>query len=158
MANWKYTEPTPAQLRAIGEYNSAYGVKILVNNKQDAHEVISAYVPKQYLEFENGRVKGTNVLFMITDIKRFSSDAYNKMVKKYIKNVRVNGDGTVTLSVVKHGNPLKDLSNLEQIGHLMDRMLTEPSFSEYEDSLGYMSPDELEEEQQMYGNDPFWWK
>jgi hypothetical protein len=158
MSNWKYTEPTPAQLRAIKEYNNAYGVNILINNKQDAHEVISAYVPKQYLEFENGYVKGTNVLFMITNIKRFTSDAYNKLVKKYIKKVKVNDDGTVTLSIIKHNNPLRDLNNLEQLNNLMDKMLTEPSFSEYEDSLGYLSPDDLEEEQQMYGNDPFWWK
>jgi hypothetical protein len=95
---------------------------------------------------------------MITNIKRFTSDAYNKLVKKYIKKVKVNDDGTVTLSIIKHNNPLRDLNNLEQLNNLMDKMLTEPSFSEYEDSLGYLSPDDLEEEQQMYGNDPFWWK
>lgn len=158
MSNWNYIEPTPAQIRAINDYNRVYGVKILANTKQDAHDVISAYAPKQYLEFEHGRVKGTNVLFTIENIDKYLNNGYNEMIKKTIKKVVVNGDGTVTLSILKKGNKLETLNLLEALAKGMDKMLNEPSFSEVEDKLGYLSPDDLEEEQQMYGSDPFWWK
>lgn len=155
MNNWKDLEPTPKQLVAIKTYNDIYGVNILIENKQDAHEVISAFVPKQYLEFENGRVKDTNVYFMIINTKKFNDHSYNNYIKKNVKKIVINNDGTVTLSILKTNNTN---NMLLELGSLMDKMMNEPSFSEYEDSLGYLSPDELEEEKQMYGADPMWWK
>lgn len=155
MSNWKYEEPTPAQKRAIKDYNRVYGVTILVDSKQDAHDVISAYAPKQYLEFENNKVKGTNIPFMIANADKFHNNNYNEMVKKTIKKVVVNGDGTVTLSILRKNNTL---ALLECLSKGMNKMLDEPSFSEFEDNLGYLSPDDLEEELNDYGANPMWWE
>ena len=46
---------------------------------------------------------------------------------------------------------------LKSLNDNIDKLQTEVSFSEYEDSLGYLPENVLNHEMEMYGPDPMWW-
>ena len=73
MSSWKLLPPTPNQVKAIESYNLVYGVKIHINNKQDAHNVISVFCPVQKLEFNDTYINGTEVSYEVVNEKLFSS-------------------------------------------------------------------------------------
>ena len=151
MSYWDTLPPTEKQVIAIQSYNSAYGVDIKADTKQKAHDVISKFVPVQKLEFTpEGVVKGTNVIYEVIDQKLFMNNPYNKWLKEKVKSIRIE-NGIAYLTVKKHDNTLNLLNYLAK---LQGKMLNEPSFSEVEDNLGYLSPQELERESEMYGADP----
>ena len=143
MSYWSTLPPTEKQVIAIKSYNSTYGVKIHADTKQKAHDVISKFCPVQKLEFTpEGFVMGTNVLYEVTNQKLFIENPYNKWLKEKVKSIRIE-NGIAYLTVEKYDNTLDLLSYLAE---LQNKMLTEPSFSSLEDDLGYLSPQELEEE------------
>ena len=151
MSYWNTLPPTEKQVTAIKSYNSAYGVKINADTKQKAYDVISKFCPVQKLEFTpEGFVKGTNVSYEVTNQKLFIENPYNKWLKEKVKSIR-NENGIAYLTVKKHDNTLDLLSYLAK---LQGKMLTNPSFSTLEDDLGYLSPQDLDEERDMYGADP----
>ena len=158
MSYWDNLPPTPAQENAIKQYNSAYGIELNVKSKQDAHDVISQYCPKQMLTFtENCLIEGTNIGFKIVDPKRFIENPYNKWAQKHIKNIRI--ENGITYITVLNEDPRKGLNKfLGALQKNMDERLEFPSFDEVSDDLGFLSPQELEEEMDMYGSDPIWWK
>lgn len=155
MGYWKSLSPTPNQLKAIETYNSAYGVKIHINSKQDAHDVISVFCPVQKLDFNYNYVEGTNVSYEVVNENIFNK--YREINKKRLKNVvdiEIR-DGEAIITLIKTDNKHNVLQSLQDN---MDKLLTETSHSEYEDSLGYLDEQGLNNEMDMYGNDPMWWK
>jgi len=151
MSNWSTLPPTEKQIISIKSYNSAYGVKIHADTKQKAHDVISKFCPVQKLEFTSkGFVKGTNVSYEVINQKLFIENPYNKWLKEKVKSIRIE-NGIAYLTVEKHDNTLDLLSYLAE---LQGKMLTESSFSSLEDDLGYLRPQDLDKESEMYGADP----
>lgn len=149
---WSTLEPTPKQVTAIETYNKGYGVEIKVKNKQDAHDVIKTFVPKQVLEFDGNFVKGTNVTFKITNQRLFNKWASeNKKFNKRVKSIKISDDGKTAYLGIKIPNITP--SQMKQLNDGMFDMMENPSFSEEEDALGYLSPQELEEERNLYGVD-----
>lgn len=154
MASWKSLPPTPNQVKAIESYNLAYGVKIHVNNKQDAHNVISVFCPVQKLEFNDTYINGTDVSYEVVNEKLFS--CYRENNKNRLKNVtdiKIK-DGEAIITVIKKNNKHDVLKSLQLN---MNKLQTE-SLSEYEDSLGCLDENNLNREMDLYGSDPMWWE
>jgi hypothetical protein len=155
MSYWDNLSPTPKQEAAIKDYNKAYGVKIHAYTKQAAHNIISIYCPVQMLEFgADMKVKGTDIYYEITNEKLFKENPRNKFVKDNVVNVKVK-NGIAYITMKKKDNTLQLLKALQKN---MDERLEFPSFDKVGDDLGFLSPQELEEESDMYGSDPIWWK
>lgn len=158
MSYWDSLPPTPAQLNAIKQYNHGYGIELNVNSKQDAHDVISQYCPKQMLFFtEDNYVEGTNISFKIVDSKKFTENPYNKWAKKHIKNVRIE-NGVAHLTILKE-NPKQNTNDLLlTLQKNMDERLEFPSYDKVGDNLGFLSEEQLDNEMDIYGHDPMWWE
>jgi hypothetical protein len=158
MSYWDNLPPTEKQVIAIKSYNSAYGVKIDADTEQKAHDVISKFCPVQKLEFTvEGFVKGTNIPYKIINLKLFNENPYNKWLRDEVKNIRVE-NGMAYFTVVKKDSR-KGLNNLlSALQKNMDERLEYPSFDEISDDLGFLSLQEQEEEMDMYGSNPMWWK
>lgn len=154
MSYWDTLPPTEKQVSAIETYNQTYGIKLVIKSKQDAHDLISVFVPKQILEFEGNIVKGTNIAFTIIDQKRFEKNAYNRYIKDNVKKIEIK-DGIAILSIKKK---VSTLDVLEECARYQDILTENPSMSEEEDNLGFLSPEELEMESDMYGSNPMWWE
>lgn len=153
MSSWKSLPPTPNQIKAIETYNLAYGVKIHINNKQDAHNVISVFCPVQKLEFNDTCVEKTDVSYDVVNEKLFNN--YHKLNKQMLKNmidININ-NGTAIITVKGHNKT----DVLKSLNDNMDKLQREASFSEYEDSLGYLPENVLSHEMEIYGPDPMWW-
>lgn len=155
MTYWDTLPPTPKQISAIETYNCGYGVKIHANTKQQAHDVISTFVPIQKLDFNTKFVEGTKVTYDVVDQRTFSN-------YKRLNNERLDGvesikieDGMAIIAMRKKNNTINTLGSLNSG---MSRMMDEPSHSDYEDSLGYLDEGNLKRESDMYGLDPIWWK
>ena len=64
-------------------------------------------------------------------------------------------DGQALIAIAEKGNINNTLQSLQDN---MDKLLSETSHSEYEDSLGYLDEQRMKDEMDMYGSDPMWWK
>lgn len=91
--SWSNVEPTPKQKLAIESYEKAAKVKILVKNKQDAHNVISQFC-KNGITFENGFIKGTNITYSeegkCVNGKTLSNDINTDTIQPRV--VRISGN------------------------------------------------------------------
>lgn len=149
MSYWKSQQPTPNQLSAIATYNKAYGVEIVINNKQDAHDVISKFCPVQKLDFNDSFIEGTSVKYNIIDNDKFNQyKSLNHERLKYVESIEIK-DGQAIIAIRKKSN-----NHLQSLNDIMFRMLNEESFSEFEDDLGYLDQETLRREKDIYGIDP----
>lgn len=156
--NWAFLPPTPAQERAIRSYERGYGIMLDVQSKQDAHDVISKFVPAQKLTFnmETMTVLNTNVKFAIANPKVFKEKAWDKFLDTKVKSFRITDDGKTAVFKVKGRISQKDTLNLltAAINHL-DELENNPSFSDDEDNMGFFSPDDIDDIRDMEGNNPY---
>lgn len=150
MSYWDTLPPTTGQENAINTYNKGYGIKLHINTKQQAHDIISTFAPKQVLEFENGVVSGTNITFDVIDKDLFSR--WGDLNSNFMNNVESieikDGQAIIGVRVTATSDVIKSFNDS------MHKMIEEESLSEYEDSLGYLDKQDLDREADMYGPDP----
>lgn len=89
-------------------------------------------------------------------------DAHD-LISVFVKSRRLilsNGiiEGTNLKYDVISSSKSNDLLLLESLNNNMGRLMTEVSYSDFEDSLGYLDEETLEFERNLYGPNPMWWQ
>lgn len=149
---WSKLPPTEKQIAAIESYNHTYGIQLDVKTKQDAHNVISVFVPKQYLEFENNKVKGTNISFTVQNKNRHESNEYNNFIKENLVFLEIK-DGIAHMKLRKKIPSTLDV--LEEAARYLDILDNNPAMSEDDDINGFLSPEAMDDLNEMLGTNPY---
>lgn len=129
-------EPTIKQIEAIKSYEDWYDIKIFYSTKKDCSTIISEFMKNRELYFDKNRIKNTNICFINNSLP---SEQKTNMVRTDKKRV----------------NTIDLLSSLNEN---MSRLQNEVSYSEFEDSLGYLDEEMLGLENDIFGANPLWYK